>query len=288
MINQETKLRELARNYGNGVDSSPSTPRIIAITSGKGGVGKTSVVVNLALQLAKMGKKVAILDADFGLSNAEILMGCIPPFSMYDVFNQKKTIAEIVVDVYGISLIPGGSGFQEMANLDREQLDKLLTQLKGFVGSYDFLFIDTGAGISKNVLGFVVAAQEVIVVSTSEPTSLTDAYSMIKILSNFHIHSNVNVIINRALNYAEVQQTRKKLDTAVEKFLQIGINHLGYIIEDNCVAQAVKNQQPFIITNPNCNASRDIYKISCSLLQLETSKVNTIDRLIGKLVKLFR
>ncbi|MGI6711697.1 MAG: MinD/ParA family protein [Bacillota bacterium] len=288
MIDQETKLRELARNYGNGGDSSPSIPRTIAITSGKGGVGKTSVVVNLALQLAKMEKKVAIIDADFGLSNAEILMGCIPPYSMYDVFNQKKTIAEIVVDVYGISLIPGGSGFQEMANLDREQLDKLLTQLKDFVVGYDFLFIDTGAGISKNVLGFVVAAQEVIVVTTSEPTSLTDAYSMIKILSNFHIHSKVNVIINRALNYAEVEQTRKKLDTAVEKFLQIRINHLGYIIEDKCVAKAVKNQRPFIITNPNFNASRDIYKISCSLLQLETSKVNTIDRLIGKLVNLFR
>ncbi len=167
-------------------DDMPYGPRAIAVASGKGGVGKTSLSVNLALCLAKMGLKVTLFDADLGLANAEVLLGLFPSFSLYEVLYGDKTIEEITVQgPLGINVVSGGSGCLEMANLDHARRQRLLKMFNQFSGPDDIIIIDNGAGINKNVLGFVAAAGEVIIVVTPDPTSLTDAYALIKVLDNF-------------------------------------------------------------------------------------------------------
>jgi flagellar biosynthesis protein FlhG len=238
-------------------------PKAIAVASGKGGVGKTSITVNLALCLAKMGNRVTVFDADLGLANAEVLLGIIPPYSLFEVLYGGMTLEEIAVQgPYGIRIISGGSGFLEMANLDRTRRQQLLRMFNQFVSKDEIVLIDTSAGINKNVLGFVAAAEEVIVIVTPEPTSLTDAYALIKILANFKLHSEVNIIVNRAVDRQEAMRTLSRISTATGRFLDIKINFLGWIPEDKSVSQAVKNQQPYFLTNQNSPASRSIAGIA--------------------------
>lgn len=243
-------------------------PKAIAVASGKGGVGKTSLSVNLALCFAQMGKKVTVFDADLGLANAEVLLGIIPPYSLYEVLYGGMTLEEIVIEgPLGIRVISGGSGFLEMANLDRSRRQQLLRMFNQFIGKDEIVLIDTGAGINKNVLGFVAAAEEVIIVVTPEPTSLTDAYALIKILANFKLHSEVSIVVNRAVDRREATRTMGRISNATGRFLEIKLNYLGWIPEDKHVSQAVKNQQPYFLTNPNAPASRSIAGIAGSLLE---------------------
>lgn len=254
------------RSYYDNViknDTALWGPRAIAVASGKGGVGKTSIVVNLALCLAKMGNRVTVFDADLGLANAEVLLGIVPPYSLFEVLYGGMTLDEIAVQgPLGIRVISGGSGFLEMANLDRSRRQQLLRMFNQFVNKDEIVLIDTGAGINKNVLGFVAAAEEVIIVVTPEPTSLTDAYALIKILANFKLHSEVNVVVNRAADRNEAMRTLGRISTATGRFLDIKINFLGWVPDDKSVTQAVKNQQPYYITNYNSPASRSITRIA--------------------------
>lgn len=244
-------------------DSPLWGPRAIAVASGKGGVGKTSIVVNLALCLAKMGNRVTVFDADLGLANAEVLLGIVPPYSLFEVLYGGMTLDEIAVQgPFGIRVISGGSGFLEMANLDRSRRQQLLRMFNQFVNKDEIVLIDTGAGINKNVLGFVAAAEEVIIVVTPEPTSLTDAYALIKILANFKLHSEVNVVVNRAADRNEAMRTLGRISTATGRFLDIKINFLGWVPDDKSVIQAVKSQQPYYLTNHNSPASRSITRIA--------------------------
>lgn len=285
---QAERLRDLIQYQFKTSNPLKRGPRTIAITSGKGGVGKTNMVVNLAVQLGKMGKKVVVLDADIGMANAKLILGVTPKYSIYDVFNNQKKIEQIAVEgPYNVKLIPGGTGFRDIVNLRDSQIERISDNLHQYVEDYDYFFIDTGAGISKNVLGFVAAAQEVIVVVTPEPTSLTDAYSMIKILAIFKIHSSVHLIINRAVNAAEVVQTRRKMEMVTNRFLQVDINHLGYVYEDSHVTKAVKSQQPYVILYPKSTATGNINQIACSLLNIKAENTDGVNKLINKLVNLF-
>lgn len=249
-------------------DSAYWGPRAIAVASGKGGVGKTSIVVNLAICLAKNGSRVTIFDADLGLANAEVMLGIVPPYSLFEVLYGAMTLDEVVVQgPFGARLISGGSGFLEMANLDRSRRQQLLRMFNQFMSKDEIVLIDTGAGINKNVLGFVAAAEEVIIVVTPEPTSLTDAYALIKILANFKLHSEVNVVVNRAVNRNEAMRTLGRISTATGRFLNIKINFLGWLPDDKVVSQSVKNQQPYFITNQNSPASRGIAEIAEFLVE---------------------
>jgi flagellar biosynthesis protein FlhG len=229
-------------------------------------VGKTSLSVNLALCLAKMGSRVTLFDADLGMANAEVMLGLVPPFSLYEVLYGDKTIDEVIVQgPLGINVISGGSGFLEMANLDRTRRQRLLSMLDQYSDREDFVIIDTGAGINKNVLGFVAAAGEVIIVVTPEPTSLTDAYALIKILSNFKVHSEVHIVVNRSSGEREAMRTLGRIQAVTGRFLEIKLNSLGWIPEDRSVSHAIKSQKPFFLTSVNSPASRSVAGIAESL-----------------------
>ncbi len=278
--------RILHSPHVEGKEPAEWGPRALAVTSGKGGVGKTSISVNLAISLAQMGQRVTLFDADLGMANAEVLMGLVPPYSLYDVLYGGKTIEEVAVrGPLGINVISGGSGLVEMANLDRERRRYLLDMLSRAGRDDDFLIVDTGAGIGKNVLGFVAAAKEVIVVITPEPTSLTDAYALIKVLDRFDVHREVGVVVNRAADQREASRVYGRLLAVVERFLKIKLNNLGWIPEDKAVAQAVKNQQPFALANPSSAASRSIASVASVLLHGETPPAS--GNFWGRLIRLF-
>jgi len=267
-------------------EQAPPGPRVIAVASGKGGVGKTSLSVNLALCLAKMGRRVTLFDADLGMANVEIMLGLVPPFSLYEVLYGDKTLDEITVrGPFGVNVISGGSGFLEMANLDHARRQRLLSMLDHFSGGDDFILIDTGAGINKNVLGFAAAAGEVVVVFTPEPTSLTDAYALIKILSNFKVHSEVHLVVNRAADRREAVRTLGRMQAVADRFLEIKLNSLGWIPEDRSVSRAIKSQQPFFLTSADSPASRSVAGIAGFLAEGARPAPN--EGFWGKLIALF-
>ncbi|OPX86142.1 MAG: Flagellum site-determining protein YlxH [Pelotomaculum sp. PtaB.Bin013] len=268
-------------------ESTPCGPRAIAVASGKGGVGKTSLSVNLALCLAKMGLNVTLFDADLGLANAEVVLGLVPRFSLYEVLYGDKTVEEIIVQgPLGINVISGGSGYLEMANLDQTRRQWLLKMFDRFSGRDDVLIIDNGAGINKNVLGFLAAAGEVIIVVTPDPTSLTDAYALIKVLAKYKVHSEVYLVVNRAANRREATRTLSKIQSVAGRFLEIKINSLGWIPEDKLVTQAIKSQQPFFITSPSSPASRSIAGMAELLMGVSRSPAVN-GGFWGKLIGLF-
>lgn len=269
---QETKILKAAADYPHIKNEQQRSGvqegcRVIAVSSGKGGVGKTSLTVNLAISLAKLGKRVVIFDADLGLANAEVLLGITPPNTLFDWLYGDRRIEDIVVPgPFGVMLISGGSGFLEMANIDNGRRYKLIESLSYFDSVADFLIIDTGAGISKNVLGFVAAAGEVVIVVTPDPTSLTDAYSVIKVLARYKVHQEVMMVINRARDEKEAKMTLNRMENAISRFLQIKVHNIGWIAEDRAVSQAVKKQEPFCLYSPNSQPARSIMGIADYLI----------------------
>lgn len=289
MKDQAARLRELTGFYQRDYqESRPATMRIIAVTSGKGGVGKTNVVVNLAISLGQRGKRVIILDADLGMANVDVLMGLIPRCSLIDVVQGRKTVKDILLrGPANVGLIPGGSGIQELANLEYYQRERLLQGLLGFEDEADFLLIDTGAGISKNVIGFVSAAHEVIVVITPEPTSITDAYGLIKILSRIKVHDKVNLVVNRIRTLTEAELAAEKVTSAASRFLKFKVEHLGSIAEDRSVGRAVMSQEPLMVAFPNSAAAKNLCEIAGALITGGQATNRGMGGFINRLTRLF-
>lgn len=290
MSDQALGLRELARRFPLQQKKEQTTagPRILAVASGKGGVGKTSLVLNLAIAIAQQGKRVVVFDADLGMANIDILLGLIPRFTLYDVFLGHKDIDDILLEgPHNVLIIPGGSGVQELANMDYYQRKRLIESLSSFHDRADYLFIDTGAGISRNVLGFLGAAQEVLLVVTPEPTAITDAYGIMKILSKFSVHSQIKIVVNRASSRSEAKNTMTKLEMAAERFLQIKVQSLGYVREDKAVAQAVKEQEPLVIKYPHADASQDIFRLAGIILNIHVESPRGMNHFLNRLLRLF-
>jgi len=262
MLDQAEKLRQLA------VDKTKDNYRakILTVTSGKGGVGKSNFVVNLSIALSKLGKKVLIFDADIGMANDDVLMGFLPKYNINDVLFKNKKMEEVMITgPYGVKLIAGGSGLSRVEELTEEEREGFLVKLAS-LQDFDYIIMDTGAGINRSVLGFIACCEELIIITTPEPTSLTDSYSLLKAVNHFKIKSKAKVIINRTLDTKEGVMTYNKFNNAVSNFLKMDVEFLGSISEDRKVVQAVRQQEPFIISYPNCAAADDINKIAKKLI----------------------
>ena len=240
-----------------------SNARVIAITSGKGGVGKTSIVGNLGYAFAKLGKKVLILDADLGLGNLDVLLGLAPKYNLSHVILGEKTIDEILVEGPGkMKILPASSGIQELTQLNKEQKIQILTQLDLLIDSADVLFIDTAAGISSNVMDFNATAQEVVVVVSPEPTSITDAYALMKVLSLKYSGKTCKLIVNMVRRPEEGREVYRQLQLVTDRFLDISIEYLGHVLFDDKVTKGVKSQKIVSELFPNTEASRCFRDIS--------------------------
>ena len=257
------------------VDDRPSSysfsNRLITITSGKGGVGKSNFTLNLGIQLSQMNKKVVVIDADFGMANIEVLLGVMPKKNMLNVLKGECTIQEAVIDGPGnLKFISGGSGFTDLAALNERQIEFLIETFSYLDEHFDFILIDTGAGASHQVINMVRASKETIIVTTPEPTALTDAYAMIKILKSVEPKPEMFIVINRTESKAEGEEIYLKLNRVSQRFLGLELKLLGYIPDDVNLARAVKKQQPLTTLFPKSPASKSIIEISKEIGQEES------------------
>lgn len=236
--------------------------RVIAITSGKGGVGKTNVCLNLAVYLAKIGKKVAIFDADLGLANIHILMGVKPRFNISHLLQDGFSMEDILTKgPLGVKIISGGQGIKELANLNEEQRRLLLREMDKLEREVDILFVDTGAGISENVLRFTTFADEVIVVTTPNVAASADAYSIIKIILEMDPKSKIGLITNMIENMYEARNVFNRINLCTQKFLQYTLRDLGYIIDDEMLKMSNQNRRPLMLDFPDAPSARNIRAI---------------------------
>lgn len=239
--------------------------RVIAVTSGKGGVGKSNLVVNLGLALARQGRRVLLIDADLGLGNLDILLGLNPALTIHDVLAHRKSITEVLVTgPEGLKILPASSGIPEMAELEPHQKMLLLQELDTYSEGLDVVLIDTGAGISRNVLFFNVAAQEILVVANHEPTSITDAYALIKVLATHHGERYFRLVVNGVSNPAEGHLVYRTLLKVTDRFLahQVSLDLLGVIPYDEAIGRAVLKQQPVLKLYPRAKVSRGISELA--------------------------
>lgn len=255
--------------------------RVITVTSGKGGVGKSNVSVNLAIQLGRIGKRVVILDADFGLANIEVMLGIRPKYNLADMMFRGYSIQEIICEgPENIGFISGGSGLKEMTELNRDQLLSLVNMMYELDHLADVVIIDTGAGISDTVIELVASSAEVLLIATPEPTSITDAYALLKTL---HRHgdfdserTSIKVVGNRIQSYDEGKELFNKLSTVVDKFLKMDMEYLGAIPYDEKLSQAVMRQQPVSLVYPNAPAARAMLELAM-VLEDEKQEIPQMD-----------
>lgn len=245
--------------------------RVITVTSGKGGVGKSNTSINLAIQLKKLGQRVVILDADFGLANIEIMFGAVPQFNLSDLIYKGKDITEIITwGPGGIGFISGGSGIAGLSNLNREYLTYIIHNLAKLDSIADVIIVDTGAGISDAVLEFLVASSEVLLVTTPEPTSITDSYSLLKALGRHPRFSNENtkvmMIANKMEKIEEGQTLYQKLNTVVTRYLKMEISYLGTVPQDVQLEKAVMQQMPVSLQNENAKSAKAYERIAAKLM----------------------
>jgi flagellar biosynthesis protein FlhG len=308
MEDQAEKLREIMRQ--KSVDSGPeksgsresgrkdgaspnrererSKTRVIAVASGKGGVGKTNVSVNMALAYARLGKKVVVMDADLGLANVNVMLRMTPRYNLYHVIRKQKTMKEIMTDTdYGISIVAGASGFSKIANLTEEERQYFIEELET-LSNADIIIIDTSAGVSSNVLDFIAAADDAVIITTPEPTAITDAYGIIKIIATEYDELNLGLklVVNRVKSAGDAKKVADRMTTIAGQFLNLKVDYLGFIYDDPVVPQAVLKQRPFMSIDPRCKASQCVQHIVGKLEKSELRQTggfgSMLKRLFGK------
>lgn len=262
MNEQLTKLRELVETRKD------KRCRIIAVTSGKGGVGKTNIAANLAVALAKNQNKTVLVDADTNLANVDILFGLRPQCTLADVVLGNAELEDVMIeDRSGVKILPGNSGTKEFLYMDENVKERLLQEIWSLQRSHDFIILDTASGLSPMVVDFAVRANEVLLVSTSEPTAITDAYAMTKILHSFKKDINIKLILNRVNSKSEVNDIYERLSLVIDHFLGIRLDIIGYIERDEAVEHAVLRQKPFILSYPKSPASWCVNQIANNVLR---------------------
>jgi flagellar biosynthesis protein FlhG len=297
MEDQAEELREIMKRKKDNASLAKSTSsktnvkagdkaRIITVTSGKGGVGKTNLSVNMALAFARMGKKVIVMDADLGLANVNVMLNMIPKYNLYHVIKKQKTIREILVETeYGISIVAGASGFSQIANLGEEDRKDFISELDT-LSSADIIIIDTSAGVSSNVLDFIEAADDAVIITTPEPTAITDAYGIIKIIATEYdsLNMGLKLVVNRAKGAAQAKGVADRMINIAGQFLNLKVDYLGFIYDDVSVSHAVLRQKPFMVMDPKSKASICVQHI---VERMNRNKPGETARLSSKFKKLF-
>lgn len=261
---ESDKIIEFKNSNQNETFSTAKTPRVFAVTSGKGGVGKTNIVGNLAIAFQRMGKRVLIFDADLGLANIDIIFGLNPVHNIDEVIRGEKDLSQIIVKgPEGVSVIPACSGVQELSNLTEGHKISLLNEFDNLNRMYDILLIDTGAGISSNVIYFNLAAQERIIVLTPEPTSITDAYALLKVMFYKHGTKSFILLINMAKNEKQAKSVYENLTKVVDRFLGgISIDYAGYIPKDDFLVKAVSKREPVLCCYPKAPSCKHFTQLA--------------------------
>lgn len=282
MADQAERLRAIVKE--NMTNINPA--RVITITSGKGGVGKTNFAVNLGITLSKLGQKVLLVDADLGLANVDVMLGMIPKYNLGHVLLGEKKIADIIINgPEGMKIIPSGSGMYKLANLSEKKLAQCLEYLNELEKTTDIILIDTGAGLSKGVLKFVLAAGEVIIITTPEPTAITDAYGIIKVITGSKRDLPIRVVVNMVKNEKEAGEVMERLSAVTRRFLGIDLVSLGFIPLDTVVPKAVKEQQPFVLSHPRSAVAQSINEMANQLINVDapvtTGSLSFFQRLLG-------
>lgn len=248
--------------------------RVISVTSGKGGVGKSSVVTNLAMALSSRNKKVLLLDGDFGLANLDIMLDLKPRCTISDVLHGNKTVADLVVKFSpNVDVLPASSGILEMTNIGLEEKTKLLEVIQQLENNYDVLLIDTGAGISDEVTWLNSSAGEIIVIATPEPTSLADAYALIKVLNQKHKVKDFRLLVNQAKNESEALRVYQQITAVSDRFLNVSIDYLGHVLWDDLWTHAIRQRRPLISAFPDSNTAKNFGQLADTLYRASERKV---------------
>ncbi len=286
MYDQAGDLRKMVKESKNvKIQKACKNAKVITVTGGKGGSGKSNFSANLAISLAKQNKRVVILDADLGLANIEILFGVMPKKNLLNLLSGENIIEDILVEgPLGIKFISGGSGLSGLTELDRSGQMKIINAFIYLDKMFDYIIIDTGAGISNIVLNYIYSSDYSIVVTTAEPTAITDAYSLLKVLNenkDKDSEMNLGIVINKVENFTEAQKSFDKLNLVAEKFLDMELKNLGYINYDENLVRAVKRQVPISILNPKSTYSVCIFNIANKILELNEEKIHKEEELVG-------
>jgi len=244
--------------------------KTIAITSGKGGVGKTNLVAGLAIAMRRLGRKVLVFDADLGLSNIDVLLHLAPRYNIQHLLSGEKGLDEIIIDgPLGIKILPASSGIQELTSLDEFQRLKIIESFETYDGEMDVLLIDTAAGLSENVAFFCTSSEEIVVITSPEPTAITDAYALIKVLFTRYQEKDFKIVVNAVKDQEEGLEVFRRLSLASERFLHISLSYLGSIPYDEAVRKAVMAQRSFVDLYPNSPASRSIIEMAERLIEVD-------------------
>jgi flagellar biosynthesis protein FlhG len=268
------------------VDTQTKKTRIITVTSGKGGVGKTNMSVNMAIAYARRGKKVVVMDADLGLANVNVMLNIIPRFTLFHVMRRQKTMKEITEKTeYGISIVSGASGLAKIANLNEEERKNFIHELESLTDA-DVIIIDTSAGVNNNVIDFVAAAEDAVIITTPEPTAITDAYGLIKIIATEYesLSIGLKLVVNRVKSAAEAKKVADRMTNIAGQFLNLKVDYLGYIYDDPVVSQGVLRQKPFLVIDPRARASFCVEHI---VDRLEKSEVRDTGGFTAMIRRLF-
>ncbi len=274
-MDQAQQLRNIIK-----MNQQPQRPlaRVITVTSGKGGVGKSNTAINLAIQFQRLGQRVIILDADFGLANIEIMFGTVPRYNLSDLIYQGKDITEIITWGPGnVGFISGGSGIAGMSNLSREYLAYIIQNLAKLDSIADIIIIDTGAGISDAVLEFLVASGEILLITTPEPTSITDSYSLVKALNRHPRYlsdmTQIRIIANRVEDPEDGKSLYNKLNAVVARYLKVPVSYLGSVPQDPKLAAAVMQQMPVSLADTNAKSAKAYELLARTLMYGEQAQV---------------
>lgn len=291
MADQAEKLRKIMDKITQekqDISTKTSKAKIISVTSGKGGVGKTNFTINLAISLKQLGYEVVVVDADIGLANVDIIAGTITKHTISDLFTENKSIFEIMTEgPNGIKIISGGSGIKELSSFNEDNLNRFIVEIEKLEYYSDFIIIDTGAGINNNVMKFLMASDEVVLVITPDPTSLTDGYALLKALTMYNYKNKVKIVVNMSENKKEADEVFNKLNTVSNKFLQTSVDFLGFINSSSIVSNAVRNQRPFVLSNPNSSVSKKINIIALKFANQEEVEIKKDKSFSQKLKELF-